>query len=134
MCVFIYTFKNYYKIFAYIRTALAESELEYKADHVSDSIYLKLRLSDPLPTGFSSISGNAPVHIVIWTTTPWSIPANQAVCYNAKSDYCLVRMKKEGDENCLLVIASELITTLEKLWSTQFEILSQFPGLTILIV
>lgn len=101
---------------------------------MSDSIYLKLKLSDPLPAGFSSICGGAPVHIVIWTTTPWSIPANQAVCYNASKDYCLVRMKTQGDESYFLVIASELVATLETLWSTQFELLSQFPGINGLII
>ena len=116
---------NLYKIDD--RTALAESELEYKADHTSNSIYLKLELCNPLPEVLSNVNVDAPVHIVIWTTTPWSIPANQSVCYNANKDYSLVKKETENG-NCYLIVASELITTLEKLWSTQLELLSQFPG------
>jgi isoleucyl-tRNA synthetase len=66
------------------RTALAEAEVEY-ADHVSQSIYVKFPVLDRLKT-----------HIVIWTTTPWTLPANLAVAYNSKFSYSLVLAGEES--------------------------------------
>jgi len=60
------------------RTALAEAEVEYK-DHVSPSIFVKFPVLDRPGT-----------FIVIWTTTPWTLPANLAIAYNSKFSYSLV--------------------------------------------
>lgn len=60
------------------RTALAEAEVEYK-DHVSPSIYVKF-----------PVSGRANTFVLIWTTTPWTLPANLAVAYNDKFQYLQV--------------------------------------------
>ncbi len=109
------------------RTALAESELEYNANHVSTSIYLKLSLQTPLPECIADSSKDAPVYLVVWTTTPWSIPANQAVCYNPDKKYCLVRYKSDKD-NKYLVIALELYHCLEQLWSCHFTLIKEFCG------
>jgi isoleucyl-tRNA synthetase len=57
------------------RTALAEAEVEY-ADHVSQSVYVKF-----------PVVGQANTFIVIWTTTPWTLPANLAVAYNKDFQY-----------------------------------------------
>ncbi|MEO6182040.1 MAG: isoleucine--tRNA ligase, partial [Verrucomicrobiota bacterium] len=65
------------------RTALAEAEVEYQ-DHVSQSVYVKF-----------PIVGRPNTNIVIWTTTPWTLPANLAVAYNSTFSYSLVRT---GDE------------------------------------
>jgi len=65
------------------RTALADAEVEYK-DHVSQSIYVKF-----------PIVGRPGVSIVIWTTTPWTLPANLAVAYNSNFSYSLVRVRGE---------------------------------------
>src|SRR2546426_6306524 len=66
------------------RTALAEAEVEYK-DHVSQSIYVKFPLvSQPGTT------------ILIWTTTPWTLPANLAVAYNSTFSYSLARVGNES--------------------------------------
>jgi len=66
------------------RTALAEAEVEY-ADHVSQSVFVKFPLVD-----------RAQMSILIWTTTPWTLPANLAVAYNSKIDYSLVRVGEES--------------------------------------
>ncbi len=66
------------------RTALAEAEVEY-ADHVSQSVFVKFPLVD-----------RAGISILIWTTTPWTLPANLAVAYNSKIDYSLVRVGEES--------------------------------------
>ena len=69
------------------RTALAEAEVEY-ADHVSQSVFVKF-----------PVVGQPNTFIVIWTTTPWTLPANLAVAYNEKLQYVQVRV---GEENCIL--------------------------------
>ncbi|HKS36781.1 MAG TPA: class I tRNA ligase family protein, partial [Verrucomicrobiae bacterium] len=66
------------------RTALAEAEVEYK-DHVSQSIYVKF-----------PVIGQPGTFIVIWTTTPWTLPANLAVAYNSTFSYSLVRVGGEA--------------------------------------
>jgi isoleucyl-tRNA synthetase len=65
------------------RTALAEAEVEYK-DHISQSVYVKF-----------PIVGRPGVSVVIWTTTPWTLPANLAVAYNSTFSYSLVRVGQE---------------------------------------
>jgi len=109
------------------RTALAESELEYNVNHVSSSVYLKLTLRTPLPECIADISKDAPVYLVVWTTTPWTIPANQAVCYNPDKKYCLVKCKTDKDYK-YLVIALELYHSLEQLWSCHFTLIKEFYG------
>ncbi len=114
--------------YLYFRTALAESELEYNINHVSSSIYLTLTLQTPLPECLAGCSKDAPVYLVVWTTTPWTIPANQAVCYNPDKKYCLVRYKSTGCDVKYLVIALELCSSLEQLWTCQFTVIKEFNG------
>ncbi len=74
------------------KTALAEAEVEYE-DHTSDMVYVAfpLRLT-PTP----ELAGAA---IVIWTTTPWTIPANRAISYSSKIAYGLYRVSEAPDGN-----------------------------------
>src|ERR1051325_130269 len=65
------------------RTALAEAEVEYH-DHVSQSVFVKFL-----------VVGRPGVNIVIWTTTPWTLPANLAVAYNSTFSYSLVLVGEE---------------------------------------
>jgi isoleucyl-tRNA synthetase len=69
------------------RTALAEAEVEYQ-DHVSQSVFVKF-----------PVAGREKTFIVIWTTTPWTLPANLAVAYNEKLQYVQVKV---GEENFIL--------------------------------
>ncbi len=66
-------------------TALAEAEVEY-ADHKSPSIYVKFRLQDDLAAQLPALAGK-PVSLVIWTTTPWTLPANLAIALHPEFDY-----------------------------------------------
>ena len=70
------------------RTALAEAEVEYQ-DHVSQSVFVKF-----------PVVGRDKTFIVIWTTTPWTLPANLAVAYNEKLQYVIANV---GDEKFILV-------------------------------
>src|SRR5207249_9372744 len=65
------------------RTALAEAEVEYH-DHLSQSIYVKF-----------PVIGHPHTSILIWTTTPWTLPANLAIAYNSTFNYSLVRVGQE---------------------------------------
>jgi isoleucyl-tRNA synthetase len=69
------------------RTALAEAEVEYH-DHVSQSVYVKF-----------PVEGWPGTFLVIWTTTPWTLPANLAVAYNEKFPYVQARV---GEENFIV--------------------------------
>ncbi|HTV79378.1 MAG TPA: isoleucine--tRNA ligase [Steroidobacteraceae bacterium] len=76
------------------RSALAEAEVEYE-DHTSAAIDVAFRVRDnrDLEARIAAAPGSlgaTPADIVIWTTTPWSLPANQAVALNADFDYVLV--------------------------------------------
>jgi isoleucyl-tRNA synthetase len=68
-------------------TALAEAEVEYE-EHVSPSIYVKFLVKDPRGT---FTADDVPTYFVIWTTTPWTLPANQAIAINPKFTYRRVR-------------------------------------------
>ncbi|MBD0315458.1 MAG: isoleucine--tRNA ligase [Nitrospiraceae bacterium] len=96
------------------QTALAEAEVEYD-DHTSPSIYVKFPvvtspgvLSATFP-GVSFPEGIKLVSVVIWTTTPWTLPANQAVCLHPDIDYAFVQV---GDE--LLIVAEKLVESVAK--------------------
>jgi isoleucyl-tRNA synthetase len=71
------------------RTALAEAEVEYQ-DHTSPSIYVEFALApesaDELATRFPELAGRA-VSVLIWTTTPWTIPSNLAIAFHPEFDY-----------------------------------------------
>lgn len=79
-------------------TALAEAEIEY-ADSKCTSIYVKFAVKDDK----GLFEGLENVFFVIWTTTPWTLPGNTAICLNPDFDYVLVKVKDE-----YLIVADEL--------------------------
>jgi isoleucyl-tRNA synthetase len=84
------------------QTALAEAEVEYKL-HTSPSIYVKFPLlNDPAELD-ENLAGKK-VSLVIWTTTPWTIPANLGIAVHPDFEYAAV---EHGDE--VLIVASELV-------------------------
>lgn len=96
-----------------LQTALAAAEIEYH-DHKSISIYVKFNVENaPLQaaanhkTPFASLK--KPVSFVIWTTTPWTLPANFGIALNANFEYGAYDIGKE-----LLIIATDLREAVEK--------------------
>ncbi len=79
------------------RTALAEAEVEYH-DHTSPSIYVKFPLTDESRAKIPSLAGEQ-VSILIWTTTPWTLPANLAITLHPDFSYVAV---KTGGETWIL--------------------------------
>ncbi len=103
-------------------TALAEAEVEY-ADHTSESIYVKFKVVD----GISKISESLKdkeCYFVIWTTTPWTIPANLAIALHPDFEYSVVECGSEA-----LVIAKELVENCMKIFGFQnYKELITFKG------
>ncbi len=69
-------------------TALAEAEVEYD-DHSSPSIYVKFPYVDTLPQSLAHLT-DKPLNFVIWTTTPWTIPANLGISLNPELPYVVI--------------------------------------------
>ena len=90
------------------KTALADAEVEYH-DHKSDTIYT----SFPIKT--SNLDNIKDSEIIIWTTTPWTIPANKALAYNESLDYLLIQIHDDGDfKDKKIIIAEALLDTVIK--------------------
>ena len=83
------------------KTALAEAEVEYY-DHKSPSIFVRFPVKDsPI------IKGDA--DIVIWTTTPWTIPANQAIAYGTDVTYAVIKITDVSDEKSTMTVGDRLL-------------------------
>lgn len=89
------------------RTALAESELEYNEKHQSKSAIVRVRIND-LPTKLNSLK-NRVVYALTWTTTPWTLKANQALCFSTDGWYCVA----EDTKGNLNIIGEELLKNVE---------------------
>lgn len=104
------------------RTALADTEIVYKEDHVSKAIYVRFPLRRD-PNQFLDTFRNC--YAIIWTTTPWTIPANLAVAFHPELNYAVVKV---GDEHYIV-----LDTLVEKLagefgWES-YEVVETYQGI-----
>jgi isoleucyl-tRNA synthetase len=86
-------------------TALAEAEVEY-ADHTSPSIYVKFKV-DPPTANIAGVDASN-LYVVIWTTTPWTLPANLAVSFHPEFQYSAVKFGSE-----YYIVAKGLIFQIE---------------------
>jgi len=85
------------------QTALAEAEVEY-ADHKSPSVYVKFPVRSGIDQLHPDLKGRE-VWVLIWTTTPWTLPANLAVAFHPDLDYDLVEVGSE-----VYVVAQDLLS------------------------
>ncbi|MDR6510604.1 isoleucyl-tRNA synthetase [Novosphingobium capsulatum] len=104
------------------KTALAEAEVEYE-DIVSTQIDVAFEITD------SPIEALKGAYAVIWTTTPWTIPVNQALAYGPEVDYTLVEVDRLG-KRIKLLIASELLMSAGKRIGI-FDTKTAEPGATV---
>src|SRR5436309_10822425 len=104
------------------RTALAEAEVEYE-DHNSPSIWVRFALaSDPVRID-PALAGRK-VYGLIWTTTPWTIPANMAIAYHPKFEYAAVKVNDE-----VYIVAHDLLAqTADKCGWGEPKVIAAFPG------
>ncbi len=84
------------------KTALAEAEIEYE-DHTSPSIFVKFPVRDDLSGLLPDVKDD--IFVVIWTTTPWTLPANLGVCLHPDFIYAAVQTDDKG----VLILAKELV-------------------------
>jgi isoleucyl-tRNA synthetase len=104
------------------QTTLAEAELEY-GDEESPSIFVKFPLcvsTDDLFPG----AGGLKAHLLIWTTTPWTLPANRAIAVHPKFEYAAVKTNGEA-----LILAKDLVEgVMEKVGISEYEVLGSVAG------
>jgi isoleucyl-tRNA synthetase len=89
------------------KTALADAEVEYQ-DHKSDTIYAAFTVKS---SNLKELIGN---NIIIWTTTPWTIPANKALAYNEGLDYLLIQIEEGIFKDKKIVVATALLESMLK--------------------
>ena len=111
-------------------TALAEAEVEYE-DHTSHSIYVKFKAGEDLTDIDAALAGD--VSIVIWTTTPWTIPANLAVSVGPNIEYAAVKITDAGDNANLkagevLILAEDLRADALAAMGAAGEVVARFYG------
>lgn len=101
------------------QTALAEAEVEYQ-DKTSPAVYVLF----PLVSG--EFAGKASV--VIWTTTPWTLPANLAIAVNASHQYAVVRVRLEGTEKTIILAEALLDSFCAATGAEKLSVEKTIPG------
>jgi len=103
-------------------TALAEAEVDY-ADHTSPSVYVKFPVKDDLGAVAPELAGKK-VSVLIWTTTPWTLPANLAIAFHPDFEYAAVAVQGE-----IWILAKELVASCMKLFGLEdYSILAVFSA------
>jgi isoleucyl-tRNA synthetase len=114
------------------RTALAEAEVEYE-QHTSPSVYVRYKLTSDPATIHGGLAGKS-VYTIIWTTTPWTLPASQAVAFNPHLEYVALQTP-----DATYIVAEALLSSVIvncNLMSgnnngepaSQADIIARFPG------
>lgn len=113
------------------RTALAEAELEYRDGHVSQAAYVRLPLTPASASApaLAAAGGDAPPALLVWTTTPWTLPANRAACVDPGAEYAVVR--DPHGTGGTLIVASALVGAVERdagLGEGALEVVARLSG------
>ena len=105
------------------KTALADAEVEY-LDHTSNTIYVAFKVKDTKKEFLKDTS------VIIWTTTPWTIPANKALAYNSNIEYSILEINSlENFKEKKIVVAKNLIDQITKDCEIKnYKILQNFKG------
>lgn len=105
------------------QTALAEAEVEYE-NHTSPSIYVKFRVSDEAALQKRWSLSNEPIYLVVWTTTPWTLPANLAIALHPQLTYVAIRINQE-----IWIVADGLLNKLLEIFgSPECDVLVRFSS------
>jgi len=113
-------------------SALAEAEVEYQ-DKTSFAIDVRFPVVDKAgflaPFGaVPALAANNPLSVVIWTTTPWTLPSNQAVCLNAELDYALVDCEIENGRETIVVAAAMVEEIMKRYGCESYDVLGTVKG------
>ncbi len=105
------------------KTALADAEVEY-LDHTSNTIFAAFKVKKTKKDILKDAS------VIIWTTTPWTIPANKALAFNSSLEYSLIQINElENFKDKKIIIANKLIKSVcESCQIVNFKILQTFKG------
>ena len=113
------------------QTALAEAELEYPEDHISPSIYVAFPMVAASEAATATLDPYLDsLGVAIWTTTPWTIPANVAVSVNAKLTYAVVE-SASGEPFQHLIVAKELAEKLSETFGSGLTVVAELSGETL---
>ena len=110
------------------KTALAEAEVEYH-DHTSNTIFVRFPVQDASPNPVAKGAS-----IIIWTTTPWTIPGNRAVAFSADAPYVRIKITEAADESLakpgeeIIVAAPLLEQVLSECGITAHDVSATFDG------
>ena len=111
-----------------VASALAEAEVEY-ADRKDPAVHIAFPFADrpalAKAFGLPEVDAGA---IVIWTTTPWTIPSNQALNIHPEFKYALVRVSPAPAAGSMLILAADRVETCLKDWGLEGEIIAQCCG------
>jgi isoleucyl-tRNA synthetase len=107
------------------QTALAEAEVEYR-DHTSPSIYVRFRMSDEAVRQLD-LPIEKPLYAVIWTTTPWTLPANLAIAVKPDIDYDVV----EHDGTNYVIAADLTKAVMETFGWSDYRVVKVFKGMSL---
>ncbi|MBR1884004.1 MAG: isoleucine--tRNA ligase [Clostridia bacterium] len=89
-------------------TALAEAEIEY-SDHETNSIYVRFKIDSSKTNGiFEGLVPCENNYVIIWTTTPWTLPGNQAITVNPDFNYAIIEVTESGKQ-VRYIMAEELV-------------------------
>src|SRR5436190_2745211 len=106
----------------YDQSALAEAEVEYR-EHTSPSVYVRFRMLDESVTELD-LPIEKPLYAIIWTTTPWTLPANLAIAVKPDYEYAVV---EHNDENYL--IANDLVVGVTKNFGwDEYKVVKVYKG------
>ncbi|KAL1630721.1 isoleucine-tRNA ligase [Diplodia seriata] len=112
-------------------TALAEAELEYDDNHHSTTAYVSFPITK-LPPSLAARVDVAKLGALIWTTTPWTLPANRAIAVHSNLEYCVVEMSRHtatGDRPSQFLIGKDRFDALQETLKTELKVLvDAIPG------
>jgi isoleucyl-tRNA synthetase len=113
-------------------SALAEAEVEYEDKH-SPAIDVRFKVVNE--AAFIDCCHHVPEHnghgelsVVIWTTTPWTLPANQAVALNPKLEYAIVQCEKDGVQERLLIAEALLKDVMDRYDIENYHVIAYCTG------
>jgi isoleucyl-tRNA synthetase len=111
------------------RSALAEAEVEYE-NHVSPSIYVRFGVVDlaDLALRFHTEESDVPTSVAIWTTTPWTLPANRAVALHPDFEYSLIEFNLGAGKERLVLASERLGPVLAELAIEPAEVIAVAKG------